>query len=263
MTVRTHLIVVGAMAFLAGALGCSSSSNNNDGGSGGSAASGGHGGKGGGGGLTGGGGTTAAGGNGGVAAASTDAQIAGIALAANSGEVSEAQLAESKSTNSAVLQFAAMMITDHTAAIDRLQQVLRAQSLTTADSAERQALTAMTTQTINTLFGESGAMFDKTYAASQVTAHQAVLALFDQKLITGAQNAALRSELQMERTAVMTHLTMAQALVSTLSPDAGTSTGAGGAAGAGGSTGAGGAAGAGGAGGSAGAGGQAHDAATD
>jgi hypothetical protein len=95
-----------------------------------------------------------------------------------------------------------------------------------------------------------------------------VLTLFDQKLITGAQNAALKSELQMERTAVMTHLTMAQALVSTLSPDAGSS-GAGGAAGHGGSGGAaghggsGGAGGSLGAGGSAGAGGQTHDAATD
>ena len=253
------------MAFLAGALGCSSSSNNNDGGSGGSAASGGGGGRGGGGGVMGGGGT-AAGGNAGAAVASTDAQIAGIALAANSGEVSEAQLAESKSTNSAVLQFAAMMITDHTAAIGRLQALLRAQDLTTADSAERQKLTATTTQTINTLFGESGAMFDKTYAVSQVTAHQAVLALFDQKLITGAQNAALKSELQMERTAVMTHLTMAQTLVSTLSPDGGTATGTGGSGGAGGAPGTGGSGGAGGApgtGGAAGAGGQPHDAATD
>jgi putative membrane protein len=259
MTVRAYFIVVGAMAFL-GAVGCSSSSNNNDGGSGGSAASGGSGGRGGTTGAGGGGGTTATGGNGGAAAAATtDAQIAGVALAANNGEVTEAQLAQSKSTNAALLQFAAMMITDHTAAINRLQQVLTAQSLTVADSAERQSLTAMTTQTINTLFAESGAMFDRTYAMSQVTAHQMVLTLFDQKLITGAQNAALKSELQMERTAVMTHLTMAQALVSTLSPDAGAS-GAGGAAGHGGSGGAGGSTGAGG---SAGAGGQTHDAGTD
>lgn len=174
--------------------------------------------------------------------------------------MSEAQLAQSKSTNTAVLAFAAMMITDHTAAITRLQQVLDAGHLTVEDGAERQTLTAMTNQTINTLFAESGAMFDKTYAMSQVTAHQAVLTLFDQKLITGAQNAALKSELQMERTAVMTHLTMAQMLVSTVSPDAGTSSGAGGAGGAGGAKGTGGAAGGGGA---AGAGGQTHDAATD
>ena len=234
MTVRSRSIVITAVAFLAGAVGCSSSSNNNDGGTGGSTASGGRGGRGGATGAGGGGGTSGCGrqrrrrGGG-----ETDAQIAGIALTANSGEVSEAQLAQSKSTNTAVLAFAAMMITDHTAAINRLQQVLDAQHLTVADSAERQGLTAMTTQTINTLFAESGAMFDRTYAMSQVTAHQMVLTLFDQKLITGAQNAALKSELQMERTAVMTHLTMAQALVSTVSPDGGTSSGAGGAANAG------------------------------
>ena len=235
MSARSRSIVM-AVAFLAG-VGCSSSSNSNDGGTGGSAGGrgGSSGGRGGGGGTaTGGGGGTAAGGNGGVASASTDPQIAGVALAANSGEVLEAQLAQSKSTNASVLDFAAMMVTDHNAAITRLQAVLQAQKLTTADSAERQSLTAMTTQTVNTLFAESGAMFDKTYAASQVTAHQMVLSLFDQKLIPGAQNAALKSELQMERTAVMTHLTMAQTLVSTLSPDAGAGGGGGSGGGAGG-----------------------------
>ena len=60
--------------------------------------------------------------------------------------------------------------------------------------------------------------------------------------------------------------TMAQTLVSTLSPDGGTATGTGGSGGAGGAPGTGGSGGAGGApgtGGAAGAGGQPHDAATD
>ncbi|HXU60699.1 MAG TPA: DUF4142 domain-containing protein [Polyangia bacterium] len=161
------------------------------------------------------------GGGGGAAAALTDAQIAGIAYAANMGELGQAQLAGTKSTNSAVLNFATMMITDHGAAITRLQQTLAAQNIMTADSPQRQSLTNTSNQTYNTLFTQSGATFDKTYATAQVSEHQTYLNLLDQALIPDAQNAALKTELQMERTTVANHLMMAQMLVTALSTDGG------------------------------------------
>src|SRR6185312_5460209 len=161
------------------------------------------------------------GGGGGAAAALTDAQIAGIAYAANMGELGQAQLAGTKSTNSAVLNFATMMITDHGAAITRLQQTLAAQNIMTADSPQRQSLTNTSNQTYNTLFTQSGATFDKTYAMAQVSAHQTYLNLLDQALIPDAQNAALKAELQMERTTVANHLTMAQMLVAAMAADGG------------------------------------------
>ncbi|HVT07643.1 MAG TPA: DUF4142 domain-containing protein, partial [Polyangia bacterium] len=161
-----------------------------------------------------------AGGNGG-AAALTDAQAAGVAFTANQGEVQQAQLAQSKSTNTAVLDFAMMMITDHNAAVMRLNQVLDAQNLTTADSATRMTLSNNATATYNQLFGLSGAAFDKAYAMAQVTEHQMVLNLFDQVLLPSATNAALKSELMTERTAVNIHLTMATTLLSSLTTDGG------------------------------------------
>ena len=136
--------------------------------------------------------------------------------------MSEAQLAQSKSTNADVLAFAMMMITDHGAAVTRLQQVLDAQNLITTDSQQRMTLSNMATATYNQLFGLAGSAFDTTYAMSQVTAHTMVLALFDSTLIPSATNAALKAELQTERTAVMMHLTMAQSLVSKLAGDGGT-----------------------------------------
>lgn len=228
-------------ALLTGGIGCGSSSNNNGtggsgghagsggthvtGGNGGNRAGGGNGGTatgvgGNGGNATGGAG---AGGNGGAAATLTDPQVAGVVLTANLGEVQEAQLAQSKSTNTAVLNFANMMITDHNAATTRLQQILDQQNIMTADSSQRQSLSSMANTTYNTLFTQTGATFDKSYAMSQVMAHQTVLNLFDQVLIPSAQNAALKAELQTERTAVANHLTMAQQLFSALSSDAGVS----------------------------------------
>ncbi|HVY37773.1 MAG TPA: DUF4142 domain-containing protein, partial [Polyangia bacterium] len=162
-----------------------------------------------------------AGGNGGAAASLTDAQAAGVAFTANQGEVQQAQLAQSKSTNTAVLDFAMMMITDHNAAVMRLNQVLDANNLTTADSPTRMTLSNNATATYNQLFGLSGAAFDKAYAMAQVTEHQMVLSLFDQTLIPSATNAALKSELMTERAAVNMHLTMATTLLSSLTTDGG------------------------------------------
>ena len=194
-----------------------------NGGNGGNRANGGAGGtagSAGAGGATGGAGGANAGGNGG-AAAMTDAQAAGIAFTANQGEVQQAQLAQSKSTNTAVLDFAMMMITDHNAAVMRLNQVLDASNLTTADSATRMMLSNSATATYNQLFGLSGAAFDKAYAMAQVMEHQTVLNLFDQNLIPNATNAALKTELMTERTAVNMHLTMATTLLSSLTTDGG------------------------------------------
>ncbi len=174
-----------------------------------------------------GGGGNGVGGNGG-AVALTDPQIAGVAMTANMGEVAQGQLAGTKSTNSAVLNFATMMITDHNAAIVRLQQVLAAQNIMTADSPERQTMFNMANTTYNTLFTQTGSTFDRNYAMAQVTEHQTVLDTFDQMLVPDAQNAALKAELQMERATVATHLTMAQALVATISSDGGVTHDAGG-----------------------------------
>jgi predicted outer membrane protein len=197
--------------------------NRANGGNGGTAGNGGNGGNGpaGNGGAGGTAGGAGNGGNGGAMATLTNPQVAGVAIAANQGEVQEAQLAQSKSVNPAVLDFAMTMITDHNAAVMRLQQVLDNANLMTADSPQRMSLSDSATMTYNQLFGLSGSAFDRAYAMSQVTAHQTVLNLFDQTLIPSATNANLKAELQTERMAVTMHLTAAQTLVSTLATDGG------------------------------------------
>ncbi len=174
------------------------------------------------------GGNHGGGGNGGATATLTDPQAAGVAMTANMGEVAQGQLAGTKSSDSAVLDFATMMITDHNAAIVRLQQVQAAQNIMTADSPQRQSLFDMANTTFNTLYTQTGATFDRNYAMAQVAEHQAVLNMFDQDLLPSAQNAALKSELQMERATVASHLTMAEALVAGLSADGGVTHDAGG-----------------------------------
>jgi putative membrane protein len=229
------VVLAGALAAVSGAgAGCS---NDNEAAENGAAGTGGFAGTGNRAGTGGTGGTTAAsaGASGTAAAALTDGQIAAIMLDANSGEVQAAQVALSRSNTSAIQTFANRMVTDHSAASAALQSVLNAANITAADSAQRQTLANQTTQALNTLWAAPAASFDAAYAQSQVTMHQAVMQLLQSQLIPHVQNAALKSELQSELAAVMSHLADAQQLAAqfptstagggTTTADGGTTTG--------------------------------------
>jgi predicted outer membrane protein len=222
-------------------------------GAGGRGASGGGGGRAGTGGVAGAGGTAgAAGGAAGAAGAGgaggaavsdlTDGQVAGVMIEANSGEISAGGIADSRAVSAAVRAFAAMMVNDHTTANQNLATVLQQAGITASDSPDRRSVAEDATDTAMMLWATTTAAFDLAYVQSQVTMHTTVLHLLDGRLIPSTQSQALKTELQMERSAVMIHLTAAQQLQAQLTGGAG---GAGG-AGAGGSGGAGGAGGRGG-----------------
>jgi predicted outer membrane protein len=234
MNMRDRNMVGGVMVALmvlgTGALGGGCDDDNND--------NGGRGGSGGNISVTTGRGGSSGGGNGtagnGGATVLSDAQIGAIMIEANGGEVHAGDVATSRAVDAGTVSFAMMMVTDHTMANQRLQSVLQQANITAADSAERQALASQAQQVLDMLWAAPVSAFDQMYIQSQVTMHTMVLQMLDARLIPATQNAALKAELQTERTAVMTHLTKAQQI-------AGTLTGAGGTGGAGASGGTGGA----------------------
>jgi putative membrane protein len=176
---------------------------------------GGFGGSGGSGGVTGsagnGGGAGSGGAGGGAgAAALNDNRIAGVMLEANTGEVHAGEVALSRSTNAAVLGFANMMVTDHTAANMRLQQLLDRKSMVTDDSPVRRTLSQQTAQTMDTLWATAVGAFDVAYMDSQVAMHMMVLQLLDSMMLPVAQDADLKADLQASRAAVAAHLAHAQ-----------------------------------------------------
>jgi putative membrane protein len=63
----------------------------------------------------------------------------------------------------------------------------------------------------------AGKDFDKAYAEHELAFHQRVLATFDQRLISDAGNADLKSLLESVRSVVAEHRDHAQALVDSLS----------------------------------------------
>jgi predicted outer membrane protein len=178
------------------------------------------------------------GGAGGTAVpALTDAEIAGVMIEVNNGEIAAGGVADSRAENASVRAFAATMVADHTNANHSLSTALQQAGITASDSSDRQSLAAGATETTMMLWSVAAASFDATYVQSQVTMHMMVLQLLDTRLIPGTQSQALKTELQAARATVMNHLTGAQQLQAQLAAGAG---GAGGGTGAGGHGGAGG-----------------------
>jgi putative membrane protein len=119
-----------------------------------------------------------------------DAEIAHVAVTANTIDVEIAGLAQDRTTNPAVLGFARMMITDHTAVNERAAALAQRLGVTPADNATSRSL----------------------QAGAEVAYHQAVLDALDGALIPQASNGELRGLLEEVRPAIAAHLQHAEAL---------------------------------------------------
>jgi predicted outer membrane protein len=152
----------------------------------------------------------------------TEAQVLGVMAEANGGEVTLGILARSRAQTAAVLDFANMMVDEHSAAASRVVSLAARMGVLPADSAVRTQLETQTMATRTNLSGIQDVLaFERTYIDSQVTMHAMVLNLIDQQLMPLAQNPELITELTAMRTAVSTHLSEARALQTSTTADGG------------------------------------------
>jgi putative membrane protein len=139
----------------------------------------------------------------------TEAQVVGVAAAINAGEINAGMVAQTKAVSAAAKDYAAMMITMHTAT----QQRQTALGIAPAASTEQQAVMAMAADALQSLQSlPAGLMFDNAYLQSQVSMHQSALLLIDQILLPSSSTAALRDELTRTRGEVAAHLVEAREL---------------------------------------------------
>lgn len=146
----------------------------------------------------------------------SDAEIASVAVAANQIDIQAAQLAQSKSKNADVRNFAKTMIADHQSVIDKATALVTKLGVKPKDNAVTRQLQANAKKTMARLKTKSGAAFDKAYAQNEVTYHKAVIGAVDKTLIPDAQNAELKSLLQSVSPVLHTHLEHAQMVVKNL-----------------------------------------------
>jgi len=142
----------------------------------------------------------------------SDAQIAAITEAANSAEIAQAKVAQVKAKDAAVKSFAAMMITHHGAAKQKQAKL----KLKTEESGVSTALQADAGATLNALNTDSGKDFDKTYIATQISAHQKVLDTINDKLLPNVKDQNLKAYLEEIKPTVEQHLKQAKQLQESL-----------------------------------------------
>jgi len=137
-----------------------------------------------------------------------DAQIAAITEAANTAEIAQAKVAQSKSKDAAVKSFAAMMITHHGQAKQKQAKL----KLKTEESGVSTAMHADADATLNTLNADSTKDFDKDYISAQISGHQKVLDTINDQLLPNVKDANLKAYLNEIKPTVEQHLKQAKQL---------------------------------------------------
>jgi putative membrane protein len=141
----------------------------------------------------------------------SESDIAAILDAVNTGEVMQAQTAQSQGlTTTDAQQFAAMMISMHGAAKARQDTLFAQLQITPTPNERSQQLMADSAHVETLLTRLSGPPLDQGYIDSQVTGHQNVLDLLDLLLIPSASTAQLVTELTATRATVKMHLDLAK-----------------------------------------------------
>jgi putative membrane protein len=139
-------------------------------------------------------------------------QIAMISDLANTVEIEQAQLAQSKASSEKVKEFARMMLKAHAAAKNDQAALFQKLGLTATQSPAALEFKDYAGQVLGRLRGADGPYFDHAYINAQVEEHQQVLHIIDQRLLSAATAPALIAELQKMRGTVASHLANAKEL---------------------------------------------------
>lgn len=149
-----------------------------------------------------------------------DAQIAAISDAANTAEVEQAKIAQTKAKNARVKQFAKLMIQHHGQAKVDQQKLVTKLKLSPVENELSGKLREESSTQLAMLQNETQ-NFDRVYIHSQVEAHQKVLDLLDQTLIPSTKDPELLALLQKMRPKVEAHLAEAREIDKVFDADAG------------------------------------------
>jgi putative membrane protein len=138
--------------------------------------------------------------------AAADANFITMATQGGLAEIAEAQVAQKQSHNPAILHYAQMMITDHTAANNQLAQIAAKKGVTPPSSPSDAQ-----TQEANALSADTGRKFNHDYIADQISGHTLQVQLFQTEAASGS-DPDLKAFAQETEPTVQHHLDMANAL---------------------------------------------------
>jgi putative membrane protein len=151
----------------------------------------------------------------------SEAQVAMLTDLANSSEIEQGKLAQTKAKSPDVKKFAAMMVKHHTEAKNEQSKLYKQLSLTPTQSQQAALLKEDGDKTLGSLRAADGNNFDVEYVNSQVDAHQKVLDSINQELLPAAADQRLVDSLNKMKATVEAHLNEARSLQATLTKTSG------------------------------------------
>lgn len=140
----------------------------------------------------------------------TDAEVAHVAVTANTIDVELGKFAASRSSNRDVREFATTMRRDHTAVNQKAAALATRLGVTPKDNGVSQSLLKGAADARTALERLTGTAFDRAYMDREVAYHQAVLDALDGLLIPTTSNADLKKLLEEARPAFAAHLAYAK-----------------------------------------------------
>lgn len=146
----------------------------------------------------------------------SDAEVAHVAVTANAIDIELGKLAQARTGNDAVRQFASTMISDHTAVNQQAAALAGRLGVTPSDNAVSASLLSGAAEAKKAIDPLKGAALDRAYMDREVAYHQAVLDALDGLLIPTTENSELKKLLTDVRPAIAAHLEHARRVRNTL-----------------------------------------------
>lgn len=140
----------------------------------------------------------------------SDGNIAAIVLAANNTDISYAKLVPARAQAQSIKDFAARMVTDHSAVNAAMNELMARINLNPEEDKTSLDFRDESTTKRDLMRDLEGHAFDSTYIANEISYHTKLLNALDTVLIPDADSPALKQTLMSIRPAVAGHLAHAQ-----------------------------------------------------
>ncbi len=146
----------------------------------------------------------------------SDAEVAHVAVTANTIDINAGKLAQTHAKGEEVKKFADMMVRDHTGVNEKAAALAKKLNVTPKDNAVSQSLVKGAEESKTKLESLKGADFDRAYIDREIAYHQAVLDALNKTLIPTTENAELKGLLTQVLPAFEAHLAYAKKIGGTL-----------------------------------------------
>lgn len=146
----------------------------------------------------------------------TDAEIIGVAMAVNQAEIDAGNLAQSTSSHPDVKMFGERLAGQHNESNSLFSDWAKKNNVAPQNSAISDRLKADGKEYLGKLKALGGILFDLDYMSHEVESHEQALALWDNKLIPGAQDKELKDLLTLMRSRFSDHLENARLIKKSL-----------------------------------------------